>query len=139
MHGASIEVQRPLPAGWRWVRLGVVCEFAYGSSLPSTLRQVGTVPVYGSNGIVGHHSQPLTNGPTIIIGRKGSIGEVHFSPIACWPIDTTYYIEHPRLEVDLVWLTHGLRTLNLGELNKAAAVPGLNRDDAYALEIPLPH
>jgi restriction endonuclease S subunit len=42
------------------------------------------------------------------------------------------------LDADLVWLSYWLRALNLYELNKAAAVPGLNRDDAFALEIPLP-
>jgi hypothetical protein len=98
---------------------------------------VGTIPAYGSNGVVGYHNQAMTGGPTIIIGRKGSIGEVHFSAVARWPIDTTYYIDRPRLDADLVWLSYWLRALNLHELNKAAAVPGLNREDAYAFEIPL--
>jgi type I restriction enzyme S subunit len=127
-----------LPHSWRWVRLGEVCDFVYGSALPSGVRQSGTIPVFGSNGIVGYHNRPLTGGPTIVIGRKGSIGAIHFSPVACWPIDTTYYIERPRLDADLVWLSYWLRALNLHALNKAAAVPGLNRDDAFALEIPLP-
>jgi len=87
---------------------------------------------------VGTHAEAYTKGPTIIIGRKGSIGEVHFSPGACWPIDTTYYIEHPKLETDLPWLVYCLRSLDLRQLNKAAAVPGLNRDDAAALPISLP-
>jgi len=125
-------------ADWRWVRLGEVCDFSYGSGLPSGVRQSGTVPVYGSNGIVGYHNRPLTSGPTIIIGRKGSIGAIHFSPVACWPIDTTYYIENTKLNADLAWLVYILQTVNLSGLNKAAAVPGLNREDAYKIEIPLP-
>lgn len=127
-----------LPNGWKWARLGEVCEFSYGSGLPSKVRQEGNVPVYGSNGIVGYHNQALTQGPTIIIGRKGSIGQVHLSHEPCWPIDTTYFIEHPKLDVDLKWLSYWLRALHLDELNKAAAIPGLNRNDAYALKIPLP-
>ena len=130
--------EEQLPEGWRWVRLGDVCEFSYGSSLPSRLRQQGDVPVYGSNGIVGYHTRSLTSGPTIIIGRKGSIGEIRLSPQSCWPIDTTYYIEHVRIEADLIWLAYWLKALDLPALNKAAAVPGLNRSDAYACEIPLP-
>lgn len=127
-----------LPDGWRWVRLGEVCEFEYGASLPSYSRQNGAVPVYGSNGIVGGHDKPITNGPTIIIGRKGSIGEVHYSHNPCWPIDTTYYVDKTKLAVDLIWLTFLLRSLNLRELNKSTAVPGLNREDVYAQKIPLP-
>jgi type I restriction enzyme, S subunit len=133
-----LEIGRRLPSGWQIIKLGEVCEFAYGSSLPSNRRIPGTVPVYGSNGIVGYHVQALTTGPTIVIGRKGSIGKIHFSPVPCWPIDTAYYIEHPKFDSDLTWLTYWLRFLNLQELNKAAAIPGLNREDAYSLGIPLP-
>lgn len=137
-HNNLLINKRKLPDGWRWVRLGDACEFTYGSSLPAHSREEGTVPVYGSNGVVGYHNHQLTNGPTIVIGRKGSIGEIHFSEVACWPIDTTYFIEHPKIDIDIRWLSHWLRGLNLTGLNKAAAVPGLNRDDACALEIPLP-
>ncbi len=134
----SSTLTKNLPEGWRWARLREVCDFNYGSGLPSQLRQEGDVPVYGSNGIVGYHNQALTQGPTIIIGRKGSIGQVHLSQVPCWPIDTTYFIEHPKIDVDLKWLSYWLRALHLDELNKAAAIPGLNRDDAYALKISLP-
>jgi len=128
-----------LPPGWRWVRLGEVSEFAYGENLPAHSRDSqGEVPVYGSNGIVGQHIRSVTKGPTIVIGRKGSIGEVHFSSVPCWPIDTTYYIEHTKLECDLVWLSNWLKALDLSSMNKAAAIPGLNRDDVYRLEIPFP-
>jgi len=129
---------KTLPKGWRWLPLGDVCEFAYGSSLPAHKREPGNVPVYGSNGIVGRHREALTTGAAIIIGRKGSIGEVHYSPVPCWPIDTTYYVEHTKLPANLRWLSLWLRALNLPAMNKAAAVPGLNRDDVYRIEIPLP-
>ena len=129
---------RPLPEGWRWVRLGEVCEFNYGKGLPSHSRVYGNIPVYGSNGIVGYHSVAVTHGPTIIIGRKGSIGEVHYSDGPCWPIDTTYYIDKTKIDSVFEWLIFALRFLRLSELNKAAAIPGLNREDAYSLVIPLP-
>jgi len=118
--------------------LGEICRFEYGNSLPGRNRVPGIVPVYGSNGIVGSHVTALTNGPTIVIGRKGSIGEVHLSEQACWPIDTTYYIDEFCTECDLYWLSLQLKHLCLSELNKASGVPGLNRDDAYALKIIVP-
>jgi type I restriction enzyme S subunit len=113
-----------LPSGWRWAKVGEVCEFLYGVNLPAVDRDLnGQVPVYGSNGIVGKHSRSVTNGPTIIIGRKGSIGEIHISPVSCWPIDTTYYIESCRTQCNLYWLASYLTLLDLRSLNKAAAVP----------------
>lgn len=118
--------------------LGAVCEFRYGKPLPAEARRGGAVAVYGSNGVVGHHDEPLVRGPSIVIGRKGSFGEVHYSPTDSWPIDTTYFIDKGSTEADLRWLAYALKASRLKDLNKAAAVPGLNRNDAYRLPILLP-
>ncbi len=125
-------------SAWTSVTLGDVCEFKYGNSLPASAREPGPFPVYGSNGQVATHTRALTNGPTIVIGRKGSFGEVHRSEEACWPIDTTYYIDETATDADLTWLTYRLRGLGLTELNRAAAIPGLNREDAYRRPLLLP-
>lgn len=118
--------------------LGDVCTFTYGDALKESNREGGSIPVYGSNGIVGYHNKPLSVGETIIIGRKGSIGEIHFSKVPCWPIDTTYYIDRTKMPCDFVWLCYILSALDLTRLNKSAAIPGLNREDAYEQTIPFP-
>jgi type I restriction enzyme S subunit len=120
------------------VQLGEVCKFVYGEALKEENRRRGEVPVYGSNGLVGWHDKALTRGATIIIGRKGSIGEVNWSKGPCFPIDTTYYVEKTERPCDLRWLYYTLLKLDLTRLNKSAAVPGLNRDDAYEQRIPFP-
>jgi type I restriction enzyme S subunit len=134
------DAKRPLPPGWRWARLEEVCEFKYGEGLPERQRLPGGVPVYGSNGIVGYHTASITDGAAVIVGRKGSIGEVHYSPVPCWPIDTTYYIDAAGTKTDceLPWLYSVLKWLQLDILNKATGVPGLNREDAYRQLLPLP-
>ncbi|QQS02186.1 MAG: restriction endonuclease subunit S [Austwickia sp.] len=124
--------------GWTTVTLGDICEFKYGKALAASVRVPGDVPVYGSNGQVGLHDKAATDGQAIIIGRKGSFGEVNFSAVPCWPIDTTYYVDQSATEQDLGWLRHILPNLRLTELNRAAAVPGLNREDAYRRELQLP-
>jgi type I restriction enzyme S subunit len=120
------------------VRLGEVCEFEYGSGLPERDRSGGPVPVFGSNGVIGYHNAAITQGSTIIIGRKGSIGQVNYSKVPCWPIDTTYYIDSSKTNCDLIWLYWLLRWLQLDLLNKATGVPGLNRQDAYSQITALP-
>jgi type I restriction enzyme S subunit len=80
----------------------------------------------------------MTAGPTIVVGRKGSIGEISFSYQPCWPIDTTYFIDTTCTKQDLRWLSRALATLGLAEMNKSAAVPGLNREDAYRRRLLLP-
>ncbi|MDD5614852.1 MAG: restriction endonuclease subunit S [Candidatus Methanoperedens sp.] len=78
--------RRALPEGWEWKRLGDVIIFEYGKGLREDLRDNGNIPVYGSNGIVGYHSMPLVEKPCIIVGRKGSAGQVHISKFPCWPL-----------------------------------------------------
>ena len=122
----------------RTIQLGEVCEFVYGDSLKEEHRRPGEVPVFGSNGIVGWHDQAITNGPTIVIGRKGSIGEINWSSKPCYPIDTTYCVEKTKQPCDLRWLYFTLLKLDLTRLNKSSAIPGLNREDAYEQRIPWP-
>lgn len=121
------------------LRLGDLVELKYGKALRSDKRVDGAVPVYGSNGQVGFHNESLIDHPVIIVGRKGSIGEIRLSDRSCWPIDTTYFVE-PRKghDLDLEWLYRLLKVLRLHELNRSAAIPGLNRDDVYRIPVLLP-
>ena len=121
------------------VFLGQLFELKYGKSLRRDKRVPGNVPVYGSNGPVGYHNISLVNKPTIILGRKGSIGAVHFVQSPCWPIDTTYFVESiGKYDYDVEWLYRLLTTLKLQNLNRSAAIPGLNRKDVYRIEVNLP-
>lgn len=126
-----------LPKGWAETKLGEVLSLNYGKSLPASTRDGGDFAVFGSNGIVGRHSQAITEAPAIIVGRKGSFGEVHFSDAPCFPIDTTYYVDSFET-LNARFAFHLLRHLPLTEMNRASAIPGLNREDAYGLEITFP-
>ncbi len=125
-------------SAWREVTLGEFTPFTYGKGLRTDDRiPSGDVPVIGSNGIIGFHDTPLTVGPTIVIGRKGTVGAVHYSPIPCWPIDTTFFItgDDPDL---LKFRYYALKVLPLQEMNSDSAVPGLNRDNAHACLVRVP-
>lgn len=126
-----------LPEGWVGTTLGELMTFSYGKALPDRIRSHTGYPVYGSNGIVGKHAEPLTNNATIIIGRKGSVGEVNYSGGPCSPIDTTYFVDDLNKMPFRYWF-HQLKSLPLAYLNKSTAIPGLNREDAYGLSVSLP-
>ena len=117
-----------------------VCTLEYGASLPKAKRVEGPFPVVGSNGITGYHSDFLIKGPAIVIGRKGSAGEVTFIQENCFPIDTTYYVKQTNpSESDLIYLYWVLKSLKLQELRGGAGIPGLNRSEVYQThKIPLP-
>ncbi len=126
-----------LPKGWVETNLGAVIELKYGKSLPKNDRTSGPFKVYGSNGVVGTNESSITAAPAIIVGRKGSFGEVNYSLEKCFPIDTTYYVDSFE-SVDPIFCYALLRHLPLKTLNRATAIPGLNREDAYNLAFALP-
>lgn len=119
------------------VLLGDIIELAYGKSLSQRSRVPGRFPVFGSNGQVDTHNKYLVGGPGIIIGRKGSVGEVIWSKQDFWPIDTTYYVKLKNPDDDLRYWYYVLKTLGLNKLNSHSAIPGLNRDVAYIKQVPL--
>ena len=124
--------------GWKTVTLGEFAPFTYGKGLPIGKRNsLGAIPVFGSNGIVGYHDSSLTDGPTIIIGRKGTAGAVHYSPIPCWPIDTTFFITGNDSTL-VRFKYYALSIMGLERMNSDSAVPGLNRSAAHARTLLLP-
>lgn len=123
--------------GWRDSTLGEEIALQYGKSLRADHRTGGPFNVYGSNGIVGHHVAAAVEGPGIIVGRKGSVGEVAFSRDDFWPIDTTYYVENKRGS-NWLFLYYLLTTSGLGSLNSHSAVPGLNRESVYPIRCQIP-
>ena len=123
--------------GWKQTTIGEFCPFSYGKSLPKKSRRIGSVRVFGSNGPVGWHDQPLIDGPGIIIGRKGTVGAVHYADGPFWPIDTTFYVSNAAHR-DLRFTYYFLRSIGLDNMNTDSAVPGLNRNVAHALNISVP-
>lgn len=129
--------QGEIPTGWKVGRLSDVLELAYGKALRSIDRNEGNIPVYGSGGITGYHSEPLVAGPGIIIGRKGTVGSIHWESRDFFPIDTVFYVI-PKHGIPLAYLYCLVQTLGLSEMNTDAAVPGLNRENAYRLNVNIP-
>lgn len=116
----------------------------YGDSVPRIDEtqqgyfREGSVKVFGSNGTFTTCNQTNTKAPAIVIGRKGSYGKVNWSQDACFASDTTFFVDETTTKQYLRWLFYLFQTLNLDQGTDEAAVPGLNRDDAYDKEVLVP-
>ncbi len=125
------------PKGWVTNRLENILELAYGKALKKTERTNGNYPVYGSGGVDGTHNEYLVKGPGVIVGRKGTVGSLHWENKNFYPIDTVFFVK-PKEYYPLVYCYQLLKTLGLENMNTDAAVPGLNRNNAYRLEVVTP-
>jgi type I restriction enzyme S subunit len=126
-----------VPEGWETNRLENILELAYGKALKKTERIEGDYPVYGSGGVDGSHNEFLVKGPGIIVGRKGTVGSLYWEDKDFYPIDTVFYVK-PKKYFPLVYCYQLLKTLGLENMNTDAAVPGLNRNNAYRLDVIIP-
>jgi type I restriction enzyme S subunit len=125
-----VKVVNGVPEGWERKRLGELLQLNYGKSLKKSDRVDGEFAVFGSSGTIGNHAEALVEGPGIIVGRKGNVGSVFWSSSPYWPIDTVYYVG-PRQTS-----RYNFRLLqSLSFQSGHGAVPGLNRETAYALEV----
>ncbi|WP_081074030.1 restriction endonuclease subunit S [Burkholderia multivorans] len=122
-----------IPKGWNLVRLSDLLELLYGKALKATERCAGSIPVYGSGGVTGFHDVPLVPHGSVIVGRKGTVGSLYWEDGPFYPIDTTFYVK-PK-NVPLTYCYYAMQRLGLETMNTDAAVPGLNRDNAYRLEL----
>lgn len=126
-----------VPKGWVTNRLEIILELAYGKALKKTERTNGDYPVYGSGGVDGTHNEYLVKGPGVIVGRKGTVGSLHWENKDFYPIDTVFFVK-PKEYYSLAYCYQLLKTLGLENMNTDAAVPGLNRNNAYRLEVVTP-
>jgi len=129
----KVKIVKGVPEGWKAKKLKDIVLLAYGKALKESTRFDGRVPVYGSSGIIGYHNQAICKGPGIIVGRKGNVGSIIWASTDFYPIDTTYYVisKYP-----LSYIYYLLRSMNF--INNDAAVPGLNREQAYSNDFFLP-
>ena len=121
-----------VPEGWEVERVENIFELAYGRALKSTDRIPGEFPVYGSGGITGNHNKSIVKGPSIIVGRKGTVGSLYYEAKDFFPIDTVFYVI-PKDGISLLYCWYILSNLGLENMNTDAAVPGLNRNNVYRL------
>ena len=122
-----------IPEGWEVRRFVADIELAYGKALKEEDRIPGNVSVCGSGGIVGTHNKKLVTGPGIVVGRKGNAGAVFWVDNDFYPIDTAFYIKS-KLSLEFTYYLVKHQNFVFGD----AAVPGLNREQAYRNSILVP-
>lgn len=124
--------------GWIERPIGEVLELEYGKPLAKELRTPdGSYAAYGANGEKCRTNQAYHVEPSIIVGRKGSAGEVTLVDKPFWPLDVTFYVKFNRSCYDLKFLFLTLKFLDLPSLAKGVK-PGINRNDVYALRAKFP-
>ena len=124
-------------AGWREAVWGDLATLEYGKSLRNYRSSDGPYRVYGTNGPIGWHSEPLFHDASVIIGRKGAYRGVHYSPAPFFVIDTAFYLQ-PKVELDMRWAYYQLMTVDINGMDSGSAIPSTSRTDFYGVPVKVP-
>jgi type I restriction enzyme S subunit len=122
---------------WQSAQLKDLVFFQRGFDITKAEQKSGSVPVISSSGITSYHDEAKVAGPGIVIGRKGTLGSVHFSAEDFWPHDTTLWSKDLRSN-DPKFVYYFLKTLRLEKYNVGNANPTLNRNHIHGLDIRIP-
>ena len=111
-----------------------VAHVRYGKSKPN---RTGSIPVIGSGGVYSWTYEPLVKFPTLVIGRKGTAGQVWLAENPSWPSDTTFYLEWKRV-INIRFLHAYLLFSPLSGDHAKTTLPSLQRPYVEKFPIPLP-
>lgn len=121
-----------IPPGWT---VGPVSEFALfqrGFDITKNAQvSTGSVPVVSSGGVKSFHNASAATGPGVVIGRKGSIGSVHYVETDYWPHDTTLWCTDFKGNVPK-FVFYRMQQLDMKRLDSGATNPALNRNFLHA-------
>jgi type I restriction enzyme S subunit len=123
--------------GFHQVRVGDVLTFQRGFDITKNAQSDGEVPIVSSSGISSFHNKWKAKGPGVVIGRKGTLGTVHFLRSNYWPHDTTLWVKDFKGNVPR-FLSYFLQTLRLENFDVGASNPTLNRNHVHKIKIIFP-
>jgi len=125
------------PEGWTVTKFGEVLTLQRGYDLPNAQRKNGSIPVIGSNGVVGYHNEKKVDGPGVVIGRSGTLGKVYFVKEDFWPLNTSLYVKKFN-SIDPKFAYYFLQRLNFKQFHAGTSVPTLNRNLVHPMTISIP-
>ena len=126
-----------VPKGWERTAFENALVLQRGFDLPIQAREDGDVPVYGSTGVNGFHNKAKVQGPGVVTGRSGTLGEVHYVPRDFWPLNTALWVKEFKTVTPL-FAFFLLREMDLRQYNGGVSVPSLDRKAVHRVEILFP-
>lgn len=126
-----------VPNGWSVVEFDSFTTLQRGKDLTKAEFRYGTVPVAGSNGVIGYHDTAIAKAPGITVGRSGSAGKVTVYDEDFWPHNTSLYVRDFHGN-DPYFAGFHLGSLNLARFKTGASVPTLDRNSFKTLPILVP-
>ncbi|MCY4363292.1 MAG: restriction endonuclease subunit S [Gammaproteobacteria bacterium] len=126
-----------IPDQWSEIEFEDFATLQRGKDLTRSQFREGTIPVAGSNGVIGYHDTAIAKAPGITVGRSGSVGKVTVYNEDFWPHNTSLYVRDFHGN-DPQFAGYLLESLNLTRFKTGASVPTLDRNSFKTLPVLVP-
>ena len=111
-----------IPEGWKNVVVTDLLEIKYGKDHKAL--EDGSIPVYGSGGVMRKVNKILHSGESVLIPRKGSLNNILLVSGDFWTIDTMFF-SIPRKPNVAKYVYLFLSGVDMYAMNIGAAVPSM--------------
>ena len=124
-----------IPKSWEVVKIGDVLKLGSGKDYKHL--GVGTIPVYGTGGIMTYVDNYLFDGESVGIGRKGTIDKPVLLKDKFWTVDTLFYT-HSFNNITPYFVYIVFQSIKWRGYSEATGVPSLSKNIIEPINIPLP-
>jgi len=124
-----------IPKSWEVVKIGDVLKLGSGKDYKHL--GVGTIPVYGTGGIMTYVDNYLFDGESVGIGRKGTIDKPVLLKDKFWTVDTLFYT-HSFNKITPYFVYIVFQSIKWRGYSEATGVPSLSKNIIEPINIPLP-
>ncbi len=124
---SGIEWIGEIPEGWKVKALKRLAKICNGQDHKNVWDENGLYPIIGTGGEFGKANQFLHHGPSVILGRKGTIDKPRFIETPFWSVDTAYYTEI-KPEVNPKLFFYLCITINFDLYKYGSAVPSMTQE-----------
>ena len=120
--------------GWKHTAIGREITLQRGIDITKREHVAGDIPVISSGGVNGFHNEAVAKGPGVILGRKGSVGSVHYVDVDYWPHDTTLWVKEFNGNIAR-FVYEFFRQFPISQYEASTANPSLNRNNLHPVNV----
>lgn len=97
----------------------------------------GSIPLYGSGGIMRYVEKSLYNKVSVLIPRKGTLSNVMYVDEPFWSVDTMFYTEIPK-PYAAKFIYYFVKSKDLAGMDTGSAVPSMSSEIIHSMQLDIP-
>jgi type I restriction enzyme S subunit len=135
---SGVEWIGEIPRHWKFTPLKRLVKIGNGRDYKHIVLEEGGYPVYGTGGEFSRCSEYLHTGPSVLLGRKGTINNPLLVNEPFWTSDTIYYTIINQEKVKPKLLFNLVHQIPFGFFSYGSAIPSMTKTDYEEMRFPLP-